>query len=65
MVSTVRSLGLGGISGYEVSVECYLSSGLPSFDKVGYIWKEFSVPFEHKPHAPPAPTYGVRVYMGT
>ena len=35
MVSTVRSLGLGGISGYEVSVECYLSSGLPSFDIVG------------------------------
>jgi len=35
MVSKVRSLGLGGISGYEVSVECYLSSGLPSFDVVG------------------------------
>ena len=35
MVSTVRSLGLGGISGYEVSVECYLSSGLPSFEIVG------------------------------
>ena len=34
-VSKVRSLGLGGISGYEVSVECYLSSGLPSFDVVG------------------------------
>jgi magnesium chelatase family protein len=35
MVSTVRSLGLGGIRGYEVSVECYLSSGLPAFDIVG------------------------------
>ena len=35
MVSTVRSLGLGGISGYEVSVECFLSSGLPGFDIVG------------------------------
>ena len=35
MVSKVRSLGLGGIHGYEVSVECYLSSGLPSFDIVG------------------------------
>jgi len=35
MVSKVRSLGLGGISGYEVSVECFLSSGLPSFDVVG------------------------------
>ena len=34
-VSKVRSLGLGGIRGYEVSVECYLSSGLPSFDVVG------------------------------
>jgi len=28
-------LGLGGIRGYEVSVECYLSSGLPAFDIVG------------------------------
>ncbi|MCL2125657.1 MAG: YifB family Mg chelatase-like AAA ATPase [Oscillospiraceae bacterium] len=35
MVSKVRSMGLGGISGYEISVECYLSSGLPSFDIVG------------------------------
>ena len=35
MVSKVRSLGLGGIRGYEISVECYLSSGLPSFDIVG------------------------------
>jgi len=35
MTSKVRSLGLGGIRGYEVSVECYLSSGLPSFDIVG------------------------------
>ena len=35
MVSKIRSLGLGGISGYEVSVECSLSSGLPSFDIVG------------------------------
>ncbi|MCL2151699.1 MAG: YifB family Mg chelatase-like AAA ATPase [Oscillospiraceae bacterium] len=35
MVSKVRSLGLGGISGYEVSVECYLSGGLPVFDIVG------------------------------
>ena len=25
MVVTVRSLGLSGISGYEVSVECFLS----------------------------------------
>jgi len=35
MVAKVRSLGLGGIKGYEVSVECYLSSGLPAFDIVG------------------------------
>ena len=35
MVSKVRSLGLGGISGYEVSIECYLSGGLPAFDIVG------------------------------
>ena len=35
MVSKVRSIGLGGISGYEVSIECYLSGGLPAFDIVG------------------------------
>ena len=35
MVSVVRSLGLNGISGYDVSVECYLSGGLPAFDIVG------------------------------
>jgi len=35
MVTKVRSLGLNGISGYEVSVECFLSGGLPAFDIVG------------------------------
>ena len=35
MVSKVRSLGLQGIGGYEVSVECFLSNGLPKFDVVG------------------------------
>ena len=35
MVVTVRSLGLAGIAGYEVSVECFLSGGLPAFDVVG------------------------------
>ena len=35
MVVTVRSLGLQGIAGYEVSVECALSGGLPAFDVVG------------------------------
>ena len=35
MVVSVRSLGLSGISGYEVTVECMLSGGLPAFDIVG------------------------------
>lgn len=35
MVSSVRSLGLHGVSGYEVNVECDISSGLPAFDVVG------------------------------
>ncbi|MDR0904591.1 MAG: YifB family Mg chelatase-like AAA ATPase [Oscillospiraceae bacterium] len=35
MISTVRSLGIGGIRGYEVSVECFISGGLPAFDIVG------------------------------
>ena len=34
MVFQVRSLGLQGVSGYEVSAECDLSSGLP--EKVKY-----------------------------
>ena len=35
MVVSVRSLGLNGITGYEVSAECFLSGGLPAFDVVG------------------------------
>lgn len=35
MVVTIRSLGLQGITGYQVSVECALSGGLPAFDVVG------------------------------
>ena len=35
MVVTVRSLGLQGIAGYEVEVECAISGGLPAFDVVG------------------------------
>ena len=35
MVVTARSLGLTGITGYEVSVECVISGGLPAFDVVG------------------------------
>jgi len=35
MVCNIRSLGLTGISGYEVAVECDLSGGLPAFTVVG------------------------------
>ena len=35
MFSRVDSLGLQGIEGYEVTVECYITSGLPGFDVVG------------------------------
>ena len=35
MVRNVRSLGIAGIDGFEVSVECALSGGLPNFDIVG------------------------------
>lgn len=35
LVCKVRSLGLHGVSGYEVSVECFLSRGLPAFEIVG------------------------------
>jgi magnesium chelatase family protein len=35
MTQKVRSLGLNGIHGYEVSVECFLAGGLPNYDIVG------------------------------
>ncbi len=35
MLSVITSLGIAGISGYTVHVECDLSSGLPNFDVVG------------------------------
>jgi magnesium chelatase family protein len=35
MVQRVRSLGIAGIDGFDVSVECSLSGGLPNFDIVG------------------------------
>lgn len=35
MLCKVRSLGLQGISGYEVTAECDLAGGLPNFDIVG------------------------------
>ena len=35
MVFSIRSLGLQGIAGYEVTAECDLSGGLPAFTIVG------------------------------
>lgn len=35
MISRVESLGLDGIQGYPVLVECFISNGLPAFDIVG------------------------------
>ena len=35
MFSSVKSFGVSGIGGYGVSVEVYISNGLPSFDVVG------------------------------
>ena len=35
MISRVRSLGIFGIDGFEISVECFISNGLPGFDVVG------------------------------
>lgn len=35
MISKIRSFGLKGVGGYEVSVECFVSTGLPAFDLVG------------------------------
>ena len=35
MLCKVRSLGVQGIAGYEVTAECDLSGGLPNFDIVG------------------------------
>jgi magnesium chelatase family protein len=35
VVSKIRSLGISGISGYQVSAEVYISNGLPGFEIVG------------------------------
>ncbi len=35
MVKSVRSFGISGIEGFNVSVECSLSNGLPGFEVVG------------------------------
>ncbi len=35
MFCSVRSLGLSGVQGYEVQVECSIANGLPGFEVVG------------------------------
>ena len=35
MISKIHSLGLSGVSGFAVTAECFLSSGLPGFEIVG------------------------------
>ena len=35
MIARVESLGINGIQGYPVLVECFISNGLPNFDIVG------------------------------
>ncbi|MBQ1264699.1 MAG: YifB family Mg chelatase-like AAA ATPase [Oscillospiraceae bacterium] len=35
MYSHIRSLGLQGICGYEIEVECFITNGLPAFEVVG------------------------------
>ena len=35
MICSVHTTGLNGISGSHITVECYISNGLPSFDIVG------------------------------
>ncbi len=35
MLSRLNSMGLNGISGYAVCVECFISGGLPAFEIVG------------------------------
>lgn len=35
MICSVRSLGINGIRGSAITVECYISNGLPMFDIVG------------------------------
>lgn len=35
MFSSIKSLGVSGVGGYEVRVEVYISTGLPAFDIVG------------------------------
>ena len=34
MICSVRTLGINGIHGAEVTAECFISNGLPGFDIV-------------------------------
>ncbi len=35
MICSIRTLGINGIQGNAITVECYISNGLPAFDIVG------------------------------
>ena len=35
MICSIRTLGITGIKGCDVTAECYISNGLPGFDIVG------------------------------
>ncbi len=35
MICSVHTLGINGIQGHHIAVECYISNGLPGFDIVG------------------------------
>lgn len=35
MISLVQSMGLSGVDGYPVTVECFITNGLPAFEIVG------------------------------
>ena len=35
MICSVHTMGLNGISGNHITVECYVTNGLPAFDIVG------------------------------
>ncbi len=40
MFSSIKSLGVSGIGGYGVSVEVYITNGLPHFEVVGLTGKD-------------------------
>ena len=35
MICSVHTMGINGISGSHITVECYITNGLPAFDIVG------------------------------